>query len=48
MVYVKVTVKETPLTTQNRNIGRKDYKAVTSEYKDKGGNVIATKKLKYQ
>ena len=44
---VKVTVKETPLTTPGTETpGEKDSVTVTIEYKDKGGNVIATKEVK--
>ena len=44
---VTVTVKETPLTTPGTETpGEKDSVTVTIEYKDKGGNVIATKEVK--
>ena len=44
---VTVTVKETPLTTPGTETpGEKDSVTVTVEYKDKGGNVIATKEVK--
>ena len=44
---VTVTVKETPLTTpETETPGEKDSVTVTVEYKDKGGNVIATKEVK--
>ena len=44
---VKVTVKEIPLTTPGTETpGEKDSVTVTIEYKDKGGNVIATKEVK--
>ena len=44
---VTVTVKETPLTTPGTETpGEKDSVIVTVEYKDKGGNVIATKEVK--
>ena len=44
---VTVTVKETPLTTPGTETpGEKDSVTVTIEYKDKGGNIIATKEVK--
>ena len=44
---VKVTVKETPLTTPGtETAGEKDSVTVTVEYKDKDGNIIATKEVK--
>ena len=44
---VTVTVKETPLTTPGtETAGEKDSVTVTVEYKDKDGNVIATKEVK--
>ena len=44
---VTVTVKETPLTTPGTETpGEKDSVTVIIEYKDKGGNVIATKEVK--
>ena len=44
---VTVTVKETPLTTPGtETAGEKDSVTVTVEYKDKDGNIIATKEVK--
>ncbi|WP_225306541.1 Rib/alpha-like domain-containing protein [Streptococcus mitis] len=44
---VTVTVKETPLTTpETETAGEKDSVTVTVEYKDKDGNIIATKEVK--
>ena len=44
---VTVTFKETPLTTPGtETAGEKDSVTVTVEYKDKDGNIIATKEVK--